>query len=81
MANILISGGHLLLIEQPPPHESIDQLPLIVPDFLAGHRLELVGVVQMLARLAAPVVHEVGVLGISIGQEVEGFLFQSYEHP
>lgn len=70
----------MLLIEHSPPHESIDQLPLVVPNFLACHSLKLVGVIQMLGGLAAPIVHEVRVLGISICQEVEWFLFQAHEH-
>lgn len=70
----------MVLIEHSPPHESIDQLPLVISYFLAGHSLEFVRVVQMLAGLTTPVVHEIRVLGISIGQEVERFLFQSNEH-
>ena len=44
------------------------------------HGLKLVRVVDMFSGWWGGVVDEVGILGLSIGEEVEGFLFEPDKH-
>jgi hypothetical protein len=79
-AEVAVSGSHALAIEQAPPHESVDQAPLILAYFPTSHAFELIGQVEVAVSLALAVVDEEGVLGISVSEEVEGLLLETHEH-
>lgn len=75
----MVGVGHAFRVKRSPEYEAAYECPLVVPDLLGAHGLELLGVVEVFLLLG--VVNEVGVVGVPVGEEVEGFVFQPYEHP